>query len=190
MKFVKFSLITAAALFMVGCANITVPAPQASVANVNAAKQLPLSVKVGTFSLAAGLSPSTDKSISVRGSNTLNAPSGQGFSGYLRDVLMTELRAASKLDEASSIAITGQLTRSDLEAGMSVGTGEVSARFQVTRTGQVCFDKELTARSKWESSFMAAVAVPVAFNQYTALYPELAGKLIQDPDFKRRCQTP
>jgi hypothetical protein len=189
MKFSKIILITAAALSAVGCANISVPAPQPTMPNVNAAKQLPDSVKVGSFKLAAGLSPSIDQSISVRGSNTLNAPAGQNFSSYLRDVLVTELRAANKLDDASPISITGELTRSELEAGMSTGTATLSARFLVSRADGVCLDKELTATGQWESSFMAAVAVPAAFNHYTALYPELAGKLLKDADFLQRCKS-
>ncbi|MDI1260496.1 hypothetical protein [Aquabacterium sp.] len=189
MKFTKIALITVAALSAVGCANITVPAPQPSMANVNAAKQLPDSVKVGSFKLAAGLSPSVDQAISVRGSNTLSAPSGQSFSSYLRDVLVTELRAGNKLNEASAITITGELTKSELEAGMSVGTATLGARFLVTRANGVCLDKALTATAQWESSFMAAVAVPAAFNQYTALYPVLAGKLLGDADFKQRCMS-
>lgn len=189
MKFTKIILITAAALSAVGCANITVPTPQPSMANVNAAKQLTGSVKVGGFKPAASLSASADQSISVRGSNTLSAPSGQSFSSYLRDVLITELRAGNKLDDASAISITGELTKSELEAGMSIGTATLGARFVVTKTGAVCLDKELTATAQWESSFMAAVAVPAAFNQYTALYPVLAGKLLTDADFKQRCQT-
>lgn len=188
MKFTKIILITAAALSAVGCANITVPAPQPTIANVNAAKQLTDSVKVGSFKLAAGLSPSIDQGISVRGSNTLNAPSGQSFSSYLREVLVTELRAGGKLSDTSTITITGELTKSELEAGMSTGTGTLGARFVVTRTDGVCLDKELTATAQWESSFMAAVAVPAAFNQYTALYPELAGKLLKDADFLQRCK--
>lgn len=189
MNFIKITLITVAALSAVGCANITVPAPQPTMANVNAAKQLTESVKLGSFKLASGLSAGTDQSISVRGSNTLNAPSGQSFSTYLRDVLATELRSANKLDDASTINITGELTKSELDAGMSVGTGTVGARFVVTRTDGVCLDKELTATAQWESSFMAAVAVPAAFNRYTALYPELAGKLLKDADFQQRCKT-
>lgn len=189
MNHIKILLITGIALAASGCANITAPAPQPTMANVTAAKQLPESVKVGEFKLAAGLSPSVDQSISIRGSNTLNAQSGHGFSHYLREVLITELRAGNKLDSASAITITGELTKSELEAGMSIGTGTVSARFVVTRTDGICLDKELTATGQWESSFMAAVAVPTAFNHYTALYPELAGKLLTDADFKQRCAS-
>jgi hypothetical protein len=187
MKFIQSGLVAMTVLSVVGCANVTVPAAQPSAGNVSAAKQLPQAVKVGNFKLAAGLSPSADKSISVRGSNTLNAPSGQTFSGYLRDVLITDLRAANKLDEASAITISGELTASEMEAGMSVGTAQVSARFKVTRSDSVCLDKALSATAQWESSFVAAIAVPAAFNQYSALYPELAGKLLKDAEFLQRC---
>ncbi len=184
MKYAKFVICAGTALSLYGCANVQVPAPVASAANVTAAKQMAKPVNVGAFKPASGL---TDTSLSVRGSNTLNAPSGKGFSGHLRDVLITEVRAAGKLDEASGIVITGELTKSELEAGMSEGVGTIAARFKVTRPDGVCLDKELSATGKWESSFVAAVAVPAAFNHYMALYPELAGKLLQDADFKQRC---
>jgi len=186
-KSIKFFLCASAALSMYGCANIQAPAPQASAGNVSAAKQLGAPVKVGAFKLADGVNPDADKSVSLRGANTLNAPSGKGFSGYLRDVLMTELTAAGKLDEASGITITGELTKTELEAGMSTGAGTLGARFKVTRADGVCLDKELVVSATWESSVMAAVAVPTAFNHYTALYPELAGKLLKDGDFRQRC---
>lgn len=187
MQVIKSFVCLGAVLSVTGCANIVVPAPQPTAANVTAAKKLPQAVKMGTFKAASTLSASADQSISVRGSNTLKAPAGQGFSGYLRDVLATDLRAAGKLDEGSPIAISGELTQSELDAGMSVGTGKLSARLLVTRNNTVCLDKSLTASSQWESSFMAAVAVPTAFNQYSALFPELAGKLLKDADFLSRC---
>lgn len=189
MRIAALSLTLVAALSATGCANVAVPAPQPTLANVEAAKKLPAAVKVGPFKLADGLSPAVDQSISVRGTNTLNAPAGQSFSAYLRDVLVTDLRAANKLDDASAIQVTGELTKSELEAGASTGTGVAGARFKVTRANSVCLDKEITATGQWESSFMAAIAVPAAFNGYAALYPELAGKLLGDADFQQRCQA-
>lgn len=184
----KLLVCASAALWLVGCANVQMPAAQPSVANVNAAKQvLTASVNVGAFALAKGVSPDVDQIISVRGSNSIHAADGKSFSSHLRDVLITELRAAGKFDPAAPMTITGELTKSELEAGMSTGTGKLGAHFVVTVAGGVCLDKELIASAEWPSSFMAAVAVPDAFNHYTALYPELAGKLLQDPDFKQRC---
>jgi len=181
--------VSALSILICACANIKAPPPQPSMANVNSAKTMSSAVKLGPFKLRAGLSSSIDESISVRGANTLKPPSGSTFSGYLRDVLMTELRAANKLDEASHVAITGELTASELDAGMSTGTATLGARFAVTGAGGVCFDKELVATDQWDSSFVGAVAVPTAFNHYTALYAVLAGKLLADPDFRQHCLT-
>jgi hypothetical protein len=47
------------------------------------------------------------------------------------------------------------------------------------------FDRELTVQSSWESSFMGAVAVPAAMNQYQALYKMLVAKLVDDPEFRK-----
>lgn len=187
---VKLLLCASAALWLCGCANVQMPAAQPSMDNVNAAKQvLAGPVNVGDFSLAKGLSPDVDQVISVRGSNSIHAPGGQSFSSHLRDVLVTDLRAAGKFDPAATMTITAQLTKSELEAGMSTGTGTLGAHFVVTRPGGVCLDKDLVATAEWPSSFIAAVAVPDAFNHYTALYPALAGKLLQDADFKRHCAS-
>ena len=128
-----------------------------------------------------------DQSISVRGGNTLSAPNGQGFATYLRETLVTELRAANKLNDTSAISISGELTRSEVDAGVSTGTATLGARFVVRRTGSICLDKNYIETAQWESSFMAAVAVPTAFNQYTALYPKLAGQLLSDSEFQQGC---
>jgi hypothetical protein len=45
------------------------------------------------------------------------------------------------------------------------------------------FDKEIVATSTWESSFMGAVAIPAAINQYGALYQKLVGQLLDDTEF-------
>jgi hypothetical protein len=45
------------------------------------------------------------------------------------------------------------------------------------------FDKTLSAETVWDSNFLGAVAIPDAFNHYTGLFAELAGKLYADPEF-------
>jgi len=49
----------------------------------------------------------------------------------------------------------------------------------------VRFDTELPAKSDWELSFVAAVAVPAATHEYEALYRKLVGLLLSDPDFRQ-----
>ena len=55
----------------------------------------------------------------------------------------------------------------------------------VTRSGQQRYAKELVAHAEWESSFLAAVAVPLAAAHYQGLYRQLVGQLVSDPDFRR-----
>ena len=180
----------AVALFS-GCANVAMPSTQPTFENVSAAKKsLSAPVAVGSFALAKGLDPDVDRSVSVRGSNTLHAAAGETFSQHLRNVLMTELRAAGKLDEHASTTISAELMKSELSAGLDEGSGTLAAHFVASSSKGICFDKEITATDKWPSSFLAAVAVPEAFRHYEALYPQLAGKLLNDADFLQHCEHP
>jgi hypothetical protein len=49
----------------------------------------------------------------------------------------------------------------------------------------VVYEKEIAAEASWESSFVGAIAIPAAMNQYGALYKTLVSKLVDDPDFRR-----
>ena len=72
-----------------------------------------------------------------------------------------------------------------VDAGMSTGKGRLAAKIQVRRDGRTLFDKEVVAEASWESSFVGAIALPAAINQYGALYKTLVGKLFDDAEFKR-----
>ncbi len=72
-----------------------------------------------------------------------------------------------------------------VDAAIGTGKGRLAAKIQIKRDGQTLFDKEIVAEATWESSFVGAVALPAAINQYGALYKTLVGKLFDDPDFKR-----
>ena len=101
-----------------------------------------------------------------------------------------KLSAAGLLDPKSRFVIEGQLTDSMVDAAMSTGKGRLAARIQVKRDGQTVFDKEIVAEATWEYSFVGAIALPAAINQYTALYKTLAGKLFDDADFRRALANP
>jgi hypothetical protein len=80
--------------------------------------------------------------------------------------------------------ITGFLQESQVDPAISEGSAKLAARFVVMRAGSAVYDKELTVSSKWESSFLGAVAIPAAINEYTALYRKLVGVLLDDPTFQ------
>lgn len=180
----------AAAAVLSGCASVKMPAPTPSAANaekLRAAKLVPS--QMGSFKLAAGRPAEMDTSLSgLRGSSV--SPANGSFAGQLRDEIAAELGAAGLLDAKSRFVIEGQLTDSMVDAAMSVGKARLAARIQVKRDGQTVFDKEIVAESTWESSFIGAVAIPAAINQYGALYKTLAGKLFDDADFRRVLAKP
>jgi hypothetical protein len=176
------TLIAAAAL-ATGCASVTVPVT-ASASNVERLKASPPApMGVGEFRSAPGKAADADKGLSIRGTNTIS-PQGGSFAIQLRDQLAAELKGAGLLATDGRIVVSGTVTDNSLDAGIGKGAGRLAARFQVKRDGAQVFNKELVASAEWESSFMAAVAVPAAFNQYGALYQTLIGQLLDDAEFK------
>lgn len=172
-------------VLLVGCAQIQLGAPVASADNIQKAKASGLpAANVGAFVLAPGKDAKLDKSVDIR-SNTVTAPTSSSFAAYLKETLTTELKAAGLLKADSQIVISGQLTDSQVDSAMAGGSGRLAARFSVSNAGRVVFDKELVATDKWESSFIGAVAIPAAINNYSALYRKLVGQLLDDADFRR-----
>jgi hypothetical protein len=175
---------------LTGCATVTMPAPAPSAANaekLRAAKFAP--AQLGTFKLAAGKPAQMDTTLGgLRGSSV--TPATGSFAGQLRDEIAAELNAAGLLDPKSRNVIEGQLTDSMVDAAIGTGKGRLAARIQVRRDGQSLFDKEIVAEASWESSFVGAIALPAAINQYGALYKTLVGKLFDDADFKRALVAP
>lgn len=178
-------VVTALALTTAACATGPLAAPQASPQNLQTLRVAKASpVKVGPFALAPGKPASMDKSVSIRGSQ-MSSPNGGSFAKYLEETLVTELRAAGKLDAASNIEIRGLLTESKVDAGgVSTATAALGATFTVTRGGAVVYEKPLRVQSVWESSFLGAIAIPTAINEYTAQYSKLVTVLLNDPEFQ------
>jgi len=137
---------------------------------------------LGEFRLAPGLPADMDRRVNVRGS-TVTSPTGGSYALFLKETLAAELRAAGRLDAASGIVISGQLTESEADAGLDVGIARLGATFVVTRDGREVYRKALRAEERWVSSFYGAVAIPMALNQYTGLYGKLVTRLLEDPDF-------
>ncbi len=173
-----------AVLQFAGCATVTLPAPGGTAANVEKLRAAGLQpMTTGEFKPAAGKAADADKGLSIRGSNSIS-PTNGSFALQLRDQLAADLKAAGLDASGARAVISAVVTDNMLEAGLNKGTGRLAARFQVRRDGRVVFDKELSASDDWQPSFVAAVAVPDAFNRYGALYQALVGKLIDDPEFR------
>lgn len=172
-----------AVLLAGGCGTVPMGQPQASIENIQAAKASGIAAaNVARFSFAEGKDPAMDLSVGVR-ATTLTAPQGS-FARYLQETLETELRAAGLLDPSSEALIEGTLTDRQLEPSIGQGSGRLAARIVVKRRGQVAFDREVAVDATWESSFVGAVAIPAAINEFTALFRKLVSKLLTNPDFR------
>lgn len=181
----RHAILVLLAASLVGCATVTMPPPTASASTVEQLRAANLAPStVGNFSLAPGRNPDMDRTLGgLRGSSI--QPASGSFSRQLKDVIVAELKAAGLYDEKSQIQIEAQLTDSQVDAAIGTGTALLAAHFTVDRAGKRVFDKEVSVDAKWESSFVGAIALPAAINQYMSLYQALAAKLFADQDFRK-----
>lgn len=158
--------------------------PVPSVDNIGRLRALGLpQLALGSFALAPGKDAAMDQRVVIR-TNTIHSPYGSSFAGYLKETLATDFKAAGALDPSSGIVISGLLTNSVLDVPVGAASAVVAARFVVSRGGVAVFDKELRASSTWHAPFIAVEALPMAMNRYGQLYRELAGMLLDDPEFQ------
>jgi hypothetical protein len=113
------------------------------------------------------------------------SPVGADYAAYLGDAIRQELELAGKLSPKSNIEVSGVLTRNEINAGgLSTNDGVLEALFTVKKDGAVRYNKAKRADASWESSFVGAIAIPKAQQQYPLLVQSLLGQLIGDAEFQ------
>jgi len=186
MSIMRMALVSSALLLLAGCISAPPPKYQAGVSNTEVLMQSTRSdLKVGNFDAAPGVE---NTHLSVRGSSLTGGSDGT-FSAYLREALITELKTAGKYDPSGDTSISGTLTRNQLDSAIKTGTADVGARFIVTRNGATLYDKSLSAHHEWDSSFIGAIAIPAAMQNYATAVQKLLGKLFSDPEFVKATET-
>lgn len=173
-----FGLLLLAAL--TGCTT-TAPVYNVSVPNIQKLRDSGSSkIAITNFELDPAKADSLNR-IGIRGGSMVS-PNNGSYATYLRDALGAEFLEAGRLAETSPVALSGVLTAND--AGFSVGTATVGAKFVVRRNNQVAFDKTLSSTHQWESSFVGAVAIPAAINNYPTAIQKLLDALYSDKSFQ------
>jgi hypothetical protein len=174
------TLVLAITITATGCTMVA-PKYTASLENVQKIKDSGAeSVKVGTFLST----PAKDNaaSISLRGSS-LASPYGT-YAYYLAEALRQELSLAGKLAADAQIEVTGTLQKNDINIpAVGAGRGDIEARFVVSRGGTPKYDQVKSLHDEWDSSFVGAVAIPRAQEQYPLLVQKLLALLYADPAF-------
>ena len=178
-------MLLAVCLLASGCVSMPAPAYQPSISNTEALLHGKSSFAIETMDAANGVN---NKSLSVRGSSLKGGSDGT-FSTYLQEALVAELKTAGRYGPDSSTRIDGTLVKNELDGGaIKTGTAVVGAHFVVTRSGSAVYDKTLEAQHTWDSSFIGAIAIPAAMENYAAAVQKLIGKLFGDPDFVKATQ--
>lgn len=159
--------------------SIQAPPYQVSLENVQSIKTSKISpVSVGEFGISKKLN-----SISLRGSG-MYSPIEKSYGKYLADALQQELKLAKLWSGVSSNIISGEILTNDIDiSGFSEGTGEISAKFEITQNGEVKFSKVIESTITFDSSFVGAIAIPNGQNNYKNLVQSLIKNLFQDKDF-------
>ncbi len=179
----RLPIVIAGCLALAACAEAPLPPPQATLDNIQAVRAADLApLRVAAFTPGPGKPTDMDRSVAVR-AGVQPAPGGS-FAKYLGDTVAAELKAAGKLDDASTLIVSGVVTETHVDSGMPTAHAALGAKFTLVRDGKAVFEKTLRVESSWDSNFIGAVAIPDAFNHYSGLFPQLAAALFADPDFK------
>lgn len=108
----------------------------------------------------------------------------ESFSEYLHEALRLELARAGRLDLNAGIRVDAVLQKNALDiSGFDIGSLEIAARFSVYRNGMVIYDQVKSARKEWGSSFVGAIAIPLARDAYPSVMTQLLGGLFADAQF-------
>ncbi len=138
-------------------------------------------IKVADVSKDQKAKTNVDK-LTIRGGSYVS-PYGS-FTAYLQNALKQELDDARLLDANSDLQISGALLRNELDAsGASKAYAAVEARFVVRESSTVKYDAVKSARYDWDSSFVGAVAIPRANQNYPVVIQRLLTALFTDPEF-------
>lgn len=164
-----------------GCA-LVAPRYNASLENVQKLKDSGMQpARVGNFTFTPGNGNANP--ISIRGSS-LNSPYEGSYAKYLAQALQQELSLAGKLAPEAQTEFSGALQKNDISVPpVGSASGDLAARFVITRNGQTRFDQVKAIHDQWDSSFVGAIAIPRAQERYPIMVQKLLSELFSDPAF-------
>jgi hypothetical protein len=120
--------------------------------------------------------------ITLRG--TPLTPQTGTFATYLENAIRADLTELRVLDPASTTRIGATLLKNDIDvSGFTTGEGTMDVQLTVRKNGATVLDKVYSARTKFESSFAGAVAIPRGQSEYPALVRALLAQVYADPAF-------
>lgn len=168
-------------LVVTGCSTVA-PGYNGSRQNIEAINSIG-EFKVGVDHFTDFEGPDNKKQLSMRG-NAATSPYGTTFASYIEGAVRQDLSISGKLFDSSKNRISGVLLKNDVDASsFSTGTGICEVEFSLMNDSNVLFKKKITQNHQWESSFVGAIAIPKATNEYPVMVEKLLNKLFTDNDF-------
>jgi len=167
---------------VLGACTHAAPSYTASVASVEVTSKLDGAIAVGKFTFAPGGEAQLN-SVGAR-ADTFTSPVNNSYADYFADAATKELQAGGKLDPGSPRVLTGVLEKNYLSAaGMATNQSDLVVRFKLSKGSQPVYEKAIEAKREWESSFIGAIAIPRALDNYIATIQDLMRNLFSDPQF-------
>lgn len=173
----KFILIFIAILSASGCSSIA-PQYQSDFNLINDLKDMSIyPLNSGSF-----IDGESVNSITLRG-GAMNSPYNNSYASYLKNALEEDLKQSGHWDPNSKIIISGELLKNEIDAsGFSTGESNISAKFIVSRNDNEIYNKIHSIHHEWESSFIGAIAIPNAQNNYPVSIQKLLREFFLDED--------
>jgi hypothetical protein len=173
--------LVSSSLLLTACASVPTVKYQTSL-TASASLESGESARGGSAAAASGVN---DRAVGMRGANMESSSPDRTFSGYIRDAVVAELRAAGRYSESSDRQVAVELLRHDVSvAGVKTGHADLSARFRVEGKSGILFERVIEVRHVWPSSFMGAVAIRAGLDNYPTAVQRLVEALFADPGFQ------
>jgi hypothetical protein len=168
-------------VIVTGCAMVT-PNYSPSVDNAEVLKKSGVAPSaVANITVKAGTAGAS--SIGIR-ANTMGSSVGSNYGDYIASAIKQELQLAKLYDPQSTLQISGNLLKNDIAAGgFSTNTGEIEIQLTVKKADVIKYQRVKRVEHSWDSSFVGAVAIPRAQQQYPVMVQKLITTFLNDPEF-------
>jgi hypothetical protein len=178
---VRLALLAFTAVALTGCGSFVAPTYSPDYPTIDRLKVTQVGkIAVGEFQPRNPEAPVNK--VTLRGA-PLVASQGS-FAQYLEEAIRSDLTELRVLDPKADTRVDATLLKNDIDvSGISTGEGFLDVKVSVIKRGQTVHEKIYSARTQFESSFAATVAVPKGQSEYPRLVRTLLQTIYADPAF-------
>src|SRR6218665_1307956 len=181
MRYLLAITVVCTAMLSTGCASFLAPAYSADFEAIDMLKRSGAG-KSSVGSAQPDSPTATVNQVSLRGA-ALTA-GDLTFAAYVGRALTSDLRDAGLFDANATQRIDLTLLQNDIDiSSFSEGSGVIEVELKITNAGRVLLQKKYLTRTRFDSGFAGAVAIPAGQAAYPNLVRALLGEVYRDPAF-------